>query len=218
MKHFEESLRIGRRLMASDPNENQIRFNHALAAWRLGNVLRARDPRTALERYDEAAALLRPMTLNRAVRDECLVGVLSDSTFALRAIGRGSEIAPRMQEAVAICEPYRTGSEAAYEDCSESISRAAAAVAMAERRPLDAVAAHREWLKVAERDKEPEKAKEDIYTAFVLAKRYLLLRDALAAAGMVTEADDAGRNRQSIVGFWKARLSGPNNAEAILTP
>src|SRR5262249_60872994 len=73
VRHFEESLRIGRRLMALDPNENQIRYNHAMAAWRLGNALAGRDPRSALERYDEAAALLRPMALNRAVRDASLV-------------------------------------------------------------------------------------------------------------------------------------------------
>ena len=83
---------------------------------------------------------------------------------------------------------------------------------------LDAVAAHREWLKVAEREKTPEQAREDIYSAFVLANRYRLLRDALLAAGMSAEADGADRNRQSIVVFWKNRLSGRNNAEAILTP
>jgi len=201
-----------------DPNENQIRFNHALAAWRLGNALRSRDPRSALERYDEAAVLLRPMALNRAVRDASLVGVLTDSTFALRAIGRGSEIGQRMEEAAGICEPYRTGTTSVYEDCSESISRAAAAVALAEGRPLDAVAAHREWLKVAERVKTPEQAKEDIYAAFVLANRYRLLRDALLSAGMGAEADETDRNRHSIVEFWKAKLSGRIDAEAILTP
>jgi len=218
VKHFEESLRIGRRLMALDPNETQIRFNHAMAAWRLGNALRGRNPRTALERYDEAAAILRPMTLNRAVRDIALVGALSDATFALRAIGRGSEIGRRMEEAAGICEPYRIRTESVYGACSESISRAAAAVALAERRPLDAIAAHREWLKVAERQKTAEQAKEDIYAAFVLANRYRLLRDALLSAGMGAEADETDRNRKSIVEFWKAKLSGRIDAEAVLMP
>jgi predicted nucleic acid-binding protein len=216
VKHFEESLRIGRRLMALDPNETQIRFNHAMAAWRLGNALGAPSPRTALERYDEAAALLRPMILNRAVRDIALVGVLADSTFALRAVGRSSEIEQRMEEAAGICEPYRARNAAVYGECSEPVSRAAAGVALAQGRTLDAIAAHREWLKVAEGDKTTERAKDDIYSAFVLGNRYRLLRDALLAAGMKAEADGAERNRQSIVAFWKTKLSGRNDAEAIL--
>jgi hypothetical protein len=123
-----------------------------------------------------------------------------------------------MEEAARICEPYRIRTAGVYEECSESISRAAAGVALAQGRTLDAVAAHREWLKVAEREKTPERAKEDIYSAFVLGNRYRLLRDALLAAGMRAEANEADRNRQSIVGFWKARLSGRNDAEAILMP
>ena len=218
VKHFEESLRIGRRLMALDPNETQVRFNHAMAAWRLGNALEGRDPRTALERYDEAAALLRPMTLNRAVRDIGLVGVLTDSTFALRSVGRSLEIGQRMEEAAGICQPYRTSNAAVYGECSESLSRAVAAIALAQGRALDAVAAHREWLKVAEREKTPEQARENIYGAFLLSNRYRLLRDALLAAGMKAEADEAERNRQSIVAFWKKKLAGRNDAEAILMP
>ena len=218
VRHFEESLRIGRRLMVLDPNENQIRYNHAMAAWRLGNALAGRDPRSALERYDEAAVLLRPMALNRPGRDAGLVAALSDSTFVLRAVGRSSEVPQRMEEAGAICEPYRIRNVEVYTDCSESTSRAAAGVALAQRRPLDAVAAHREWLRIAEQDNTLEQAKEDIYNAFVVVDRYRLLRDALRAAGRQAEADQVDQNRQSIVKFWKTRLSGRNDAETILTP
>src|SRR5215467_11484378 len=81
VKHLEESLHIGRRLMALDANESLIRYNHSLAAWRLGDALRARDPRTALARYDEAVAILRTMTGRPFNRDIPLAMALAESTF-----------------------------------------------------------------------------------------------------------------------------------------
>ncbi len=107
IKHFEESLRIGRRLMALDANEGQIRYNHSLTAWRLGDALRERDPRAALARYDEAVAVLRPMKGNLFNRDIPLVASLAESTFALRAMGRNTEADARIKEASRICEAHR---------------------------------------------------------------------------------------------------------------
>jgi serine/threonine protein kinase len=216
VKHFEESLRIGRRLMALDANESQIRYNHSLAAWRLGDTLRDRDPKSALARYDEAVVILRPMTGNRGNRDISLVGVLAESTFALRALGRDSEAGPRIEEAAGICDPYRTQAAAVYETCSECISRAVAALALAKGHPLAAVTAHQEWLKVAQREKTLERAKEDIYSAYVLTNRYRLLRESLLAAGLKAEADQTDLKRRALVAVWKGKLSVRNDAEAFL--
>jgi hypothetical protein len=215
INHFEESLRIGRRLMALDAKESQIRYNHSLAAWRLGDTLRARAPRSALMRYEEAVRLLRPMTGNLFNRDLPLVAVLAESTFALRALGRDSESQARIAEASGICEPHRTQKTAVYEACSEYISRAVAGLALAKGRPREAVAAHRGWLEVAERENAPQRAKEDSYTAYVLANRYRLLRKSLLAAGFVNEADEMELKRGALVALWKAKLSARNDAEVF---
>jgi tetratricopeptide (TPR) repeat protein len=215
VKHLEESLRIGRRLMALDANESLIRYNHSLAAWRLGDALRARDPRTALARYDEAVGILRTLTARPFNRDVPLAMALAESTFALRAIGRDSESDGRIEEAAGICEPYRTR-EAGYAECDDSVSRAVAGRALARGRPLEAVAAHREWLKVAELARMPDTAKENILHAFSLTRRYRLLRESLLATGLVAEADEADRKRGALVELWKAKLSGRNDAELFL--
>jgi hypothetical protein len=215
VKHLEESLRIGRRLMALDANESLIRYNHSLAARQLGDALRARDPRTALARYDEAVVILRTLTGRPFNRDVPLAMALAESTFALRAIGRDSESNGRIEEAAGICEPYRTR-EAGYADCNESVSRAVAGRALARGRPREAVAAHREWLKVAELARMPDTAKENILHAFSLTRRYRLLRESLLATGLMAEADDADRKRRALVEMWKAKLSGRNDAELFL--
>jgi len=216
VKHFEESLRLGRRLMALDPDESQIRYNHSLAAWRLGDALRTRDPRTALARYDEAIEVLRPLSGQRYSRDVPLVAALAESTFALRVLDRHSEIKPRLQEAAGICGTHRGEATTVYETCSEFLSRAEAATALSEGRPLEAVAAHREWLKLIENEKTLAETKEDIYSAYVLTRRYRLLRNALLSVGMKAEADEEERKRLAVVELWKKKLSGRNNAEAIL--
>lgn len=216
VKHFEESLRIGRRLMALDPDESQIRFNHSLAAWRLGDALRGQDPRSALARYDEAIGILRPISGKRYSRDVPLVAALAESTFALRALRRDSEIKPRLQEAAGICGAHRAEPTTVYETCSEFTTRAEAALALAERRPLEAVALHREWLKLMENKKSTDDVKEDIYIAYVLTRRYRLLREALSAAGLNAEADRTDGKRWDVVEFWKGKLSGRNDAEVFL--
>jgi serine/threonine protein kinase len=215
VKHLEESLRIGRRLMALDANESLIRYNHSLAALRLGDALRGRDPRTALARYDEAVGILRAMTARPFNGDISIAMALAESTFALRAIGHDSESKPRIEEAAGICEPYRTRA-AGYAECSASVSRAVADRALARGRPLEAVAAHREWLKAAELARMPDTAKENILDAFSLTRRYHLLRESLLAAGLMAEADEANRKRRALVEMWKAKLSGRNDAELFL--
>ncbi|HWZ33486.1 MAG TPA: protein kinase [Bryobacteraceae bacterium] len=216
VRHLEESLRIGRRLMALDANEGQIRYNHSMAAWRLGDVLRPRNPRDALARYDEAVATLRALTGKPFNRDIPLAQILAESTFALRGVGRDAESESRIEEAARICEPYRTRIGAGYAGCAESISRAVAGRAIARGRPLEAVTAHREWLQVAEREKTPDRAKEVIHDAYVLTNRYRLLRESLLAAGLVGEADETDRKRRALVAVWKGKLSGRNDAEFLL--
>ena len=216
VRHFEESLRIGRRLMALDPNDSQIRFNHSVAAWRYADTLRGKDPRNALAKYDEAIGILRPMSAGRFSRDVPLVAALAESTFALRALRRETEIRPRLHEAQALCETYRPGAGVVYETCREFTTRAEAGVALAQGRPLEAVLAHREWLKLSESDKKMDEVKEDIFSAYVLTARYRLLRSALEAAGMRAEAEETDRKFRATVEFWKAKLSGRNDAEILL--
>ena len=214
--HLEESLRIGRRLMALDANERQVRFNHSVAAWRLGDMLRARDPRAALAAYDEGAALLRPMPAKQFNRDVPLVATLAESTFALRALRREPEVRPRLEEARAICETYRAGPPAVYETCREFLSRAEAAVALAGGRPLDAVAAHRDWLTLTQSAQRAAEVEEDIFAAYQVANRYALLRDALRVAGLKPAADEAGKQHRAIIETWKKKLSAPNDPELFL--
>jgi hypothetical protein len=103
-----------------------------------------------------------------------------------------------------------------YETCSEFTSRAEAGLALAEGRPLEAVAAHREWLKLIQNEKKMDDVKQDIYSAYVLTRRYRLLGEAQLAAGMTAEANQTDVKRRAVAEFWKGKLSGRNDAEAIL--
>jgi tRNA A-37 threonylcarbamoyl transferase component Bud32/tetratricopeptide (TPR) repeat protein len=215
VQHLEESLRMGRRLTALDPHDTQIRFNHAVAAWRLADVLRSRDPVNALARYDEAIAILRPMGGSRFRRDIPLAATLAESTWALRALGRNPESQRRLDEAASLCSSYRNNA-VIHETCTDFVSRAQAAVLLAGERPLAAAAVHRDWLEHTAGPKQMEDAKEDIHSAYVLATHYALLRDALSAAEKKVEADDAERKRRAVVEIWKAKLTGRNDAESLL--
>ncbi len=197
---FEESLRNGRKLMTLDAADNQIRLNHAVAAWRFGDVLRATDPARALASYDEAIAVLRPVTTKLFMRNISLAAVLSESTLALRALGRMGEVRERLAEAAGICEATRTGTSAkqVYETCREHVSRAEAAEAMAQGRVADAVAIHQAWFALSEPAARLADAREDSFAAFVLANRYALLRDALRRAGRHAEAEGAEASRRAV--------------------
>jgi serine/threonine protein kinase len=215
--HLEESLRIGRRLMALDANDRQIRSNHAVTAWHLGDALRETDPRRALASYDEAIGILRTFAGKPYSRDVPLAAALAESTVPMRALGRASQAKLRLKEAAEICVAHQNEPTAVYETCIEITSRVGAGLALAEGRTSDAIAAAREWLKLIENEDTLKQAKEDIYTAYALTRHYRLLRDALTAAGMKAEADQTEVKRTAILAVWKAKLSGPNDAEILLS-
>jgi tRNA A-37 threonylcarbamoyl transferase component Bud32/tetratricopeptide (TPR) repeat protein len=215
VQHYEESLRISRKLMAVDPTDTQIRFNAAVTAWRLGDARRIRGPREAIAAYDEAIGILRPMPGRKFTRDVPLAAALAESAIALDTLGRRAEARDRWQEAAALCATYRE-QKVPYETCSEYSSRADAALALTLGRPADAVAAHRRWLELGDNGKET-KPKEDLFSSYVLAKRYRLLRESLVAAGMPAEAEAFESKRQAIVEQWKGKLSGRNDAELFLS-
>jgi hypothetical protein len=204
--------------MELDPNDRHARSNQAIALWRLGDALRAHDPTGALASYDDAAAILRSLTIKSFSREVSLVAVLSESTFALRALGRSGEIGPRLKEALDICEAHRTKMTPVYGTCSEFTSRAQAAVATAEGRRFDAVKAYREWLAGAESEMGMDEVRHDLYSAWVLVRHYRLTRDAMLAAGMKVEAAGAERKLRETVAMWRPKLIGRNDADVLLGP
>ncbi len=218
VRHLEESLRVGRRLMALDPNDDQIRFNQAISAWRLGDTLRRLDPKRSLAAYDEAIGILRPLAVKRFNRDVPLTAALSESVLPLQLLGHSAEAAIRVQEALEICESYRGVNRAVHETCTEYTTRAKAALAMAHGRPRDAVAALREWLALSGAGNQSQEAREDLYSAYMLAKRYHLLAEALRAAGEVEAAQGMEVQRRELVNWWKKKVTGKNDAELYLAP
>jgi serine/threonine protein kinase len=218
VQYFEHGLRIGRRVMASDPKETMIRYNHSIGAWRLGDALRNQDATRSLASYDEAIGLLRGMTAKSFSRDVPLVIVLAESTFPLRRLRREIEARQRLQQARQIAEVYRNVAWPASALCNEAISRAEADWALAAGRPLDAVAQHRAWLDLGESGKPSvaDQAANDLSSAFMLIRRYRLLADTLRAAGQETQAAQADSERRKIVESWKKKLAGNQSVEAIL--
>ncbi|MCC6537059.1 MAG: serine/threonine protein kinase [Bryobacterales bacterium] len=215
-RHFEESLRISRPLLAFDANDRMLRYNHSLAAWRLGDLLRATEPARALALYDEAIGILRPMPARQFSRDMPLVAALAESTPALRALGRESQVEPRLREARAIADTYRASSAAIHHAAVEIVTRAEASQALAQRRPLVAAATLARWLELEGEANLAGEALRDSNTAFQLAQRYGLLREAWLAAARPAEAGAAERKRRELVAHWKTRLPAGNGAETIL--
>ena len=115
------------------------------------------------------------------------------------------------------CGAYRGEAPVVYETCSEFTSRADAGLALAEGRPREAVAAHEEWLKLTQNEKSMEEVKEDVFSAYVLTRRYRLLREALLAAGMKAEADQTDVKRLAVAELRKRKLSVRNDAEVFLS-
>jgi hypothetical protein len=216
VEHLEESLRIGRRLMALDATDNQVRSNHAIAAWRLGDAVRAADPTRSLAAYDEAIAILRPIKGKRFNRDVPLTATLAESSAALLALGRTAEAKARLEEAGGICEAYRGAIKAVHETCAEYTTRARAALAMTQRRPLEAIAALREWLTLTSAEQNTQEAHDDLYSAYMLSKRYLLLAEAHTAAGQAEETARVQAKRRELVDWWSRKLTS-RNAELFLS-
>jgi hypothetical protein len=204
-------------LLALDRNDDQIRFNHAIAAWRLGDALRRSDRPRALSAYDEAIGILRPLKAKRFNRDVPLAAALSESAATLTGLGRSAESAARLEEAEGICETYRGVKQVVYETCAEFTTRARAAIAMSRKRPADAVAAHREWLALSGAENETDEIHQDLFSAYVLSRRYRLLADALRAAGQTAEAQHTEASRRALIDWWRTKLSGRNNAELYLS-
>ena len=209
-EYFERGLRIGRELMASDSKEMMVRYNHSLGAWRLGDVIRPEDPVHALAAYDEAIAVLRAMATRNFSRDMPLMSVLAESTFALRQLGRNEEARQRLREARQIAASYRDPKSAAALLCAEELSRAEAAWALADGRPLEAAALHQQFLAQAEAaNPSVFDVKGQLSDAFTVAHRYGLLEAALRAAGQTGQAAEAASHRRELIEMWRKEL--PSN-------
>jgi len=218
IRYYERSLSLGREVMTADPKEATIRYNHALAAWRLGDAARQRDPQRALDAYDEAISLLRKTTAKSFSRDVPLIIVLAESTFPLRSLRREQEARRRLQEARRGAEDYSTVAWPASALCNDAISRAEAAWALASGHALEAIALHRAWLQLTETGKPTiaEQANKDLSSAYLLARRYRLLAEACKAAGQDEMAADAITRRRRLAESWKNRLRGNQFVEEVL--
>lgn len=216
LPHFEECLRIGRRLMAQDANDQQIRFNHAVAAWRMGDALRPTDLQRALASYDESIGVVRPMPAGRFGRDIPLIAALSESAQALLAMGRVREAERRTAEAGQLCSHYQSGTIEVYETCRVYASRAEAALALQAHRPAQAITAIEGWLHLVDTPKNWDLSRKDLHAAYELARHYHLLRDAQIAAGLREEAAATERKRRELGAVWKAKLSAKNPVDVVL--
>jgi hypothetical protein len=218
LRHLQAGVRMGRRLIEQDPNDRHAKSNQSIALWRLGDALLRRRPAAALAVYDEAAAILRAQTVKSFSREVSLVAVLSESTFALRALGRSAEIGPRLKEAIDVCEAHRGKPTPVYGTCSEFTSRARGALALAEGRPREAVEAYQEWTKGAESAMGMEEVRNDLYSAWVLVQHYRATHEAQSAAGLKAAAAATERKLRDVIGLWRPRLRGRNEVEVLLGP
>jgi tetratricopeptide (TPR) repeat protein len=217
IRHLEESVRIGRRILSWDANDRHARLNFGISLWRLGDELRTQDPARAVASYDEAATVLRAVTPS-FVRDVALVAVISESTLALKTLGRDAEIPGRLKEVSSICGPHRGKPTPVYNTCSEYPSRVRGALAMAEKRPREAVAAYREWFESAENASGMEEVHNDLFSAWALLRHYRMTREAEVAAGWKADAAATDRKIHDVMAMWKPKLKGPNDIDLLLGP
>jgi hypothetical protein len=215
---FQRGLKLGREVMALDPNEAQVRYNHSIGAWRLGDLIRKRDPAAAVAAYDEAALILRSMPVKSFSRDVPLVFVLAESTFPLRAMHRDTEAAQRLRDAHQIADRYPDPASVGSIYCNEVITRAEGAWAAAAGRATDAISIYTKWLDQARLGKPSilDQAADDLTVAFALAQRYGFIANAYRAAGRPEGAADAEQSRRRIADLWSNKLPARATIEAVL--
>jgi serine/threonine protein kinase len=216
IEYFERAGRLGREIMLSNPTENTVRLNQAIADRLFGDIIRAENPVRALAAYDEAIQLLRATTAKNYIRDVPLVRVLAESTFPLRRLKHEKEAAQRLQEARQLAAPYRSKPSDASLECFEALSRAEADWALSSGRPLEAIAIHRSFLAEAEAGTGISDAATYFTIAYRMTRRYRLLAQAAKAAGLESDARQAECKRSEIVEAWKKNVPGRPSVQAAL--
>jgi serine/threonine protein kinase len=98
---LQQALDMVDQIATQDPSDSASRARFATAARELGNILRDRDPRRALEVYDRGIRRLTEMKHSlKARRDHA--ELLANSVYALRHLHRGAEATVRAEAAIGI--------------------------------------------------------------------------------------------------------------------
>jgi tetratricopeptide (TPR) repeat protein len=102
---LERAFNVGDVLVHKDPNDEFSRDRLSVAGAELAEILRHSDPRHALSVYDH---VLQHLAEIRHVRMQMLeVNVLSESSYALRSLGRPAEARQRLDRAFAILRDFK---------------------------------------------------------------------------------------------------------------
>ena len=213
---IERSVALGREIMATDANDELIRYNHAVANIHLGNLLRDLDPAGALRAYNEAISSVAALSKSNSPKVVWALA-LAESTFPLRKLRRDEEARQRLRQAAQISQDLRKVAASAAVESEEAVSRAEAEWAISRGDASAAAYQHRNFLAFVDSIKPPAVIPaESMIDAFSMTRRYRLLEQALTAGGQEAEAKQADRKREDIFEIWRQRLPGSPATEALL--
>lgn len=201
---YEKCLDLGRRGLQKDAKETMIRFNTAICAWRQGNLLQNVDAERSIAVHREAISLIRGLPRGAGGREVALASLLGESTFALRAVGNEAEARRNLDEARKLANATKDAPADTIGSAWEAISRAEADWALAAKHPAEAAKIHEKWL-AGVRYGEPA-VKTDRRAAFMIARRYGLLADALRASRDQARAEEIERKRAAVLQPWGVHL------------
>ncbi len=191
----------------ADPNDATSGSRTATAARELGDILRWQRPADALAVYDVGLQRLAQRTdtvsANRASAE-----LLAGSAYALRRLGRATEAASRLNQALALLSVTKDhpASPIPIDGPLYSVLLARADHDAEADSPAEAVRQYRDLLDAVQR------GTPDVEHDLTYANRLAGLYDALAAAqrrsGALDDAAATDARRQALWEYWARRLPG----------
>lgn len=190
-----------------DAHDTVSRVRLGSAARELGNVLRDRDPRRALEIYDLAIRRLQEVkTGNEARRGEART--LAESSYALRALGRAREARQRVDRAAALLTGTRDlpATRVALDAAAATVLRAEGDAQAADGDLARAIATYTGLLSAVDAAK--PHVDEDLRNAAALSRLEGALAGLYRRHGDEAAAGKIASRRRAMWAAWERKLPG----------
>ncbi len=209
---FQRAHDIAEELAQKDPNDFLSHHKLAEFALQIGNVLRHRNPRKALEVYDHALSRIHEPAANDSLKlDEA--GLLADASYAERHVGNKDEARRRIDRALELLAETHQYPAARIEPMSPSdhALRALADHYSETGQTASALETYEQLLDRLMAGKPDVQA--DIADAVSISRTWTALAVLLRRAGRTEEAQNLEAQRTDLWNQWETRLP---NAQFLL--
>jgi len=201
-------LDIGRERVAADAKDQDAKVDFAQGALKLGRILEWSDPSRALAVYDEGFRLMETAPPGAVYRENYLIKIGAESTFALRRLGREKEVRKRLAGLLAFVPEDPRKPHFGPTGSMESYFRADAEADVAAGNRKRAIETYLWMLKKFDEDN--YSPREDLANGLGLSLKQKRLAELLHKDGRHEEARRYETERRELWSHWNQKL--PNNS------